>query len=191
MWNPSWCATSPRARSASSQPPATRSPPSTTSCPTSTSWNSARSNELETGLRLAAEGLLVALLALNAADRGGEGSQPLEADIAAAVDANAVLAAFQAVARGFERAEFVEIARQVRLLEVGEERSHGLVAAVRRRAGVLRVGVLPAALGILAQLGEQGLAALLDQVAEGLGLVTGERHRNLHKSMRLANAVPA
>src|SRR2546421_838186 len=114
------------------------SPPSTISCPTSTSSNSARSRKLEARLRLAAEGLLVALLALHAADRGGEGLQPLEADVAAAVGADAVLAAFQPVARGFERAEFIQVARNVGLLEVGEERGHRFVARVGRLAGMLR-----------------------------------------------------
>ena len=40
----------------------------------------------------------MALLALHTADRGGEGCQPLEADVAAAIHTDAVLAAFQPVA---------------------------------------------------------------------------------------------
>ena len=120
------------------------------------------------------------LLALDAARRPRKRLQPFEADIAAAVDADAVGAILDALARRFQRAEFFQIARHVRLLEVGEERGDRFVAGIRRRAGVLGIGMLARARGILAQFGKQRFAALVDSPLQFLGLSLGQRHRNLH-----------
>jgi hypothetical protein len=124
----------------------------------------------------AGERLLVQRLAADAARGAGLGAQALDADIAAAVDAHAVAAVGEAGARGFEAAQLAQVARQVGLVEVGDERRDRFVARVGRRAGDLAEGFAARLGGVAAQLGDQGLPALADQVLQFVGLLRGECH---------------
>jgi len=79
----------------------------------------------------------VARLALDAARGSGLGVQAFEADAGAAVDADAVAAVGETLARGFDLAQLGHVARQLRLVKIGEQRRDRLVADVVRRPGKL------------------------------------------------------
>jgi len=104
----------------------------------------------------------VPLLAAHAAQRGGESPEPFVADVAAAVDADAVAATLQQRPRRLHGAKLAQVAAHVGFLEIGEQRCHRLVAAVRGRAGVLGIRLIAYARRVVAQLGEQRGTPLLE-----------------------------
>ena len=124
--------------------------------------------------RSAGVGLLVRGLAVDAAHRGRVDAQALEADVAAAVDAHAVAALGEpacAPPRG-------RAARSRSRSTSAWSRSAIRVAtdsspAIGRRPGEVFVRSLAHALDVLAQLGEQRGAALLDRGVQLLGLLAG------------------
>src|SRR2546423_4714600 len=120
---------------------------------------------LQARLGFAAEGLLVPLLAMDAANGRRRRLEALEADVVAAVDAHAVGALRKAIARRLERAELVQVARHVGLLEIGDQRRHRLVARIGRGPGVLRVWLLARARRVFAQLRNERPPARLDHAA--------------------------
>src|SRR5262245_42425108 len=109
-----------------------------------------------------AVGFLELRLAADAALGAGVGAQALEADVLAAVAADAVAAFVEARARGIERAQLREVARGLRLVEVLDQALHRLVARIRDGADhiVASIGAHP--VEVLPQLAEQCRTALLD-----------------------------
>src|SRR5205085_678472 len=143
-----------------------------------------RARALKAWLRFAAEGLLVAFLALHAPQRSRKRLQALENDVAAAVEADAVAALLDALARRLQSPELVQVARQVGLLQIGEQRGDRFIARVGCRPGVLGIGLLARTRRVLAQLGEQHVAPLIDLAAQLLGLLLCQRHDvSLHFSL--------
>src|SRR5205085_7449126 len=109
-----------------------------------------RARALKAWLRFAAEGLLVAFLALHAPQRSRKRLQTLENDVAAAVDADAVAALLDALTRRLQSPELIQVTRQVGLLQIGEQRGDRFVARVGCRPGVLGIGLLARTRRILA-----------------------------------------
>lgn len=105
-------------------------------------------------------------LALDAARRGRLGVQPLEADLGAAVDADPVGAFGEALARRLHLAQLPEVARELGIAKVGEQRGNGFVAQVVHRAGELAEALLAQAAGVAPELFQEKGAALLERAAQ-------------------------
>src|SRR5262245_48540344 len=100
----------------------------------------------ERGAAPGAERLLVARLAIDAADRGRLGAQPAVVDVAPAIPAHAVSALVEASARLVQLAQLAHVARHFGLVHLGYLARDRLVARIRRRPGQLaeRIGARPA-----------------------------------------------
>src|SRR5512145_1772916 len=133
--------------------------------------------ELEGGAVLGAMGLFEERLAADAALGAGTGAQALEADVLAAVAADAVAAVVHAPARGIERAQLGEVARSLGLIEVLDQALDRLVAGVGHGADDVVKTVLAHPVEVLPDLAREGRAAALDDGFELLDLLCCECHK--------------
>src|SRR5581483_6114200 len=116
------------------------------------------------------------LLAVQAARRARIGLQAGILDLAAAFAAGAVLARSDALARGLQFAKLGQVARDVELVEVLDQHRDRFVARVRRASGDLAEGLVARPGDVLPDLGDEGAAALVDQVLQLFALLGSECH---------------